>query len=185
MRRARDAATGQFTGLLIGLVFGLVFVEVNSGYLPNDWSFGLQVAGVIMAVMLFAGLLWRRHWLKRAEQTADHFNRRYWVVVAVEVLALLAGMVIINWVLDADRFTVAWIAVVVGVHFFGLGPAWQDRMLYWVGAVLALLGLAGFLLGAAGGSAAVIALVSGVGSGAALFLGVGAALLGRPALVNR
>jgi hypothetical protein len=162
----------------------LVFVEVNSGDLPNGWSFGLRVAGVMIAVMLFAGLLWRRRWLDRAEQTVDHFHRRYWVVVAVEVVALLVGMVITHRVLDADRFTVAWIAVVVGVHFFGLGPAWRDRMLYLVGAVLALLGLAGFLIGAAGGSAAVIAVVSGVGSGAALFLGVGAVLLGRPALVN-
>jgi hypothetical protein len=185
MRRARDAAGGQFTGLLIGLVFGLVFVEVNSGDLPNDWSLGLRVAGVMMAVVLFAGLLWRRRWLDRAEQAVDHFHRRYWVVVAVEVLALLGGVVIINWVLHADRFTVAWIAVVVGVHFFGLGPIWRDRVLYLVGAVLALLGLAGFLIGVGGGSAAAIALVSGGGSGVVLFLGVGAALLGRPALVNR
>lgn len=182
---AEDAATGQFTGLLIGLVFGLVFVEVNSGDLPYDWSFGLRAAGVMIGVMLFAGLLWRRRSLDRAEQTTDLFNRRYWVVVAVEVVALLAGMVIINRVLDADRFIVAWIAVVVGVHFFGLGPVWRDRMLYVVGAVLALLGLAGFLIGAGGGSAAAIALVSGVGSGAALFLGVGVALLGRLAFVNR
>jgi hypothetical protein len=182
---AEDAATGQFTGLLIGLVFGLVFIEVNSGDLPDNWSFGLRVAGVMIAAILFAGLLWRRRWLDWAEQTTDHFNRRYWVVVAVEVVALLAGVMIINRVLDVDRFTVAWIAVVVGVHFFGLGPVWRDRMLYLVGAALALLGLAGFLIGAAGGSAAAIAVVSGVGSGAALFLGVGTALLGRPALVNR
>lgn len=46
---------------------------------------------------------------------------------------------------------------------------------YVVGAVLALLGLAGLVIGAAGGSAAAIALVSGVRSGAALFLGVGLA----------
>lgn len=155
------------------------------GELPNNWSFGLRAAGVMIAVILFAGLLWRRQSLDRAGQTTDHFNYRYWVVVAVEVVALLAGVVIINRVLDADRFTVAWIAVVVGVHFFGLGPLWRDRMRYLVGAVLAGLGLAGFLIGGADGSAAMIAVVSGVGSGAALLFGVGAALLGRAALVNR
>lgn len=96
-------------------------------------------------------------------------------------MALLAGLVITKWILDADRFTVAWIAVVVGMHFFGLGPIWRDSALYLVGAMVALLGLAGFVIGAAGGSAAVIALVSGVGSGAALFLGVGLALLKRGA----
>ena len=70
-----------------------------------------------------------------------------------------------------------------GVHFFGLGPVWRDRMLYVVGAVLALLG--GRISDRCRRrSAAAIARVSGVGSGAALFLGVGAALLGRPALVT-
>jgi hypothetical protein len=175
---AGDAVTGEFAGLLIGLVFGLIFVEVNSGDLASTWSFGLRAAGAVIAMILFVGLLWRRRWLQQAGQAVGRFNRRYWAVVAVEVMALFAGLVIIKRVLDADRFTVAWITVVVGVHFFGLGPIWRDRTLYLVGAVLALLGLAGFLIGVAGGSAAAIALVSGVGSGAALFLSVGLALLG-------
>jgi len=174
---ARNAATGQFTGLLIGLVFGLVFVEVSSGDLPVNWSFGLRAAGVMIAVMLFVGLLWRRRLLDQAGQRADRFNRRYWAVVAVEVVAVLVGLAIIKRVLDADRFIVTWIAVVVGVHFFGLGAIWRDKRLYQVGTVLTLIGLAGFVIGAVGGSAAAIALVSGVGSGAALFVGVGLTLL--------
>jgi hypothetical protein len=172
-----DVITGQSTGLLIGLVFGLIFVEVNSGDVASHWSFGLRVTGVMIAVILFVGLLRRRRPLDRAGQAAGRFDRRYWVVMVVEVVALLGGLVIINRVLDADRFTVAWVAVVVGVHFFGLGSIWRDRVLYLVGAVLTLLGLAGFLVGVAGGSAGAIALVSGVGSGVALFLVVGLALL--------
>lgn len=181
---ARDGATGRFTELLIGLVFGLVFVEVNSGDVAPGWSWGLRVAGVVIAAILFAGLLWRRRLWGRTGQTAGRFGRRYWAVVAVEVVALFAGVVITNRVPDADRFTVAWIAVVVGAHFFGLGWIWRDRPLYLVGTVLTLLGVAGFVIGAAGGSAAATALVSGVGSGAALFCGVAVALLGRPAPVN-
>jgi hypothetical protein len=182
---AGDGATGQFTGLLIGLVFGLVFVEMNSGDLSDNWSFRLRAAGAVIAVILLVGLLWRRRWLDQAGQAVDRFDRRYWAVVAVEVVALLVGLAIIRHVLEADRFTVAWIAAVVGVHFFGLGAVWRDRPLYLVGTVLTLLGLAGFVIGAAGGSAAAIALVSGVGCGATLFLGVGLALLWSPALVNR
>lgn len=172
-------------GLLIGLVFGLVFVEVNSGDLPDNWSFGLRAAGAVIALILLVGLLWRRRSLGQAERTGDVFNRRYRAVVAVEVVALVVGLMIIKQLLEADRFTVAWVAVVVGVHFFGLGAVWHHRSLYLVGMVLTLLGLAGFVLGAAGGSAAAIALVSGVGCGATLFLGVGLALLCSPALVNR
>lgn len=182
---AGKVATGGFTEPLIGLVFGLIFIEVNSGDLASTWSFGLRAAGVVIAVILFVGLLWRRRGLDEAGQAVGRFDRRYWVVVAVEVVALLAGLVIIKRVLDAERFIVAWIAVVVGVHFFGLGPIWRDSTLYLVGAVLVLLGLAGFLIGTAGGSAAAIALVSGVGAGAVLFLSVALALLARPPSSNR
>jgi hypothetical protein len=163
----------------------LVFVEVNSGDLPDGWSFGLRAAGAVIAVILLVGLLWRRRSLDQAGQVVGRFDRRYWAVVAVEVVALVVGLVIIKQLFEADRLTVAWIAVVIGVHFFGLGAVWHDRSLYLVGTVLTMLGLAGFVIAAAGGSAAAIALVSGVGCGATLLLGVGLALLCSPALVNR
>ncbi|MDQ3763819.1 MAG: hypothetical protein M3460_20045 [Actinomycetota bacterium] len=70
---AGDAATGQFTGLLIGLVFGLVFVEVNSGDLASNWSFWLRIAGAMIAVILFVGLLRRRRSLDQVGQTAGCF----------------------------------------------------------------------------------------------------------------
>lgn len=65
-----DVITGQSTGLLIGLVFGLIFVEVNSGDVASHWSFGLRVAGVMIAVILFVGLLRRRRPLDRVGQAA-------------------------------------------------------------------------------------------------------------------
>jgi hypothetical protein len=41
-------------------------VEVNSGDVASHWSFGLRVAGVMIAVILFVGLLRRRRSLDRA-----------------------------------------------------------------------------------------------------------------------
>jgi len=66
--------------------------------------------------------------------------------------------------------------VVVGVHFFGLAWIWHMPLYSWLGAVMTVLGLAGFLIYALGGSAAMVALVAGVGSGVALFAAVAAAL---------
>ncbi|MER5726884.1 hypothetical protein ABT084_00780 [Streptomyces sp. NPDC002138] len=51
------------------------------------------------------------------------FTGRYWLVVAAEVLGLLAGLLVITRVLHAPRATLPWIAFVVGVHFFGLAVA--------------------------------------------------------------
>jgi hypothetical protein len=63
--------------------------------LDASWSFGLRVAGVMIAVILLVGLLRRRRSLDRAGQAAGRFDRRYWVMVVVEVGALyLVGAVL-------------------------------------------------------------------------------------------
>ncbi len=48
---------------------------------------------------------------------------------------------------------------------------------HWLGAAMAILSLAGFLIYALGGSAAIVGLVAGVGSGAALYAAVGVAVV--------
>jgi hypothetical protein len=78
---------------------------------------------------------------------------------------------------------IAWVALVVGVHFFGLARIWRMPLYHWLGAAMTVLGLAGFLIYALGGTAAIVGLVAGVGSGAALYATVGAAL--RDALRGR
>jgi hypothetical protein len=90
------------------------------------------------------------------------FGRFYWIVVAMEAVVGLAGIVIINAVLHAPRVTVAWIALVVGVHFFGLAAVWRLPQLVWLGAALATSGAAGLALGLYGSSTAAIALTGGI-----------------------
>ena len=104
---------------------------------------------------------------------ADH---RYWLIVALEAGALFGGLAVINGVLHDTAVSVAWVALVVGVHFFGLARIWRMPLYCWLGAALAILSLAGFLIYALGGSAAMVALVAGVGSGAALYAAVGIAV---------
>jgi hypothetical protein len=75
-------------------------------------------------------------------------------------------------VIRAHGQVVAWIAFVVGVHFLGLGTLWRAAVFHVLGAVLTVLGLAGFGLHLAGASSASVALVSGIASGVALDLSV-------------
>lgn len=131
----------------------------------------VRVAAAVVFVALIAGIGRVRRALAvapRAVGGPSMFSRGYWLIVAAEVVALLAGIVVINAVFGAHELTVAWIALIVGVHFFGLGGLWKAGALHVLGAVLAVLGVAGFVLHAAGGSNLVVALVSGVASGVAL-----------------
>ncbi|GAA2700706.1 hypothetical protein Apa02nite_088610 [Actinoplanes palleronii] len=169
---------GLRTGSVVALTFGTVFVVANSGGLAAPWPLVIRVAGVLVAVVL-AVLLYLRTRAATAVTSsggAGFADRRYWYVVAAEVVALFGGLSVINRVFEAPAVAVAWVAVVVGVHFFALAWAWRMPLYHWLGGAMTVLGLAGFLVYAAGASAATVGLIAGVGSGVALFATVAVAL---------
>ncbi|MFI8966815.1 hypothetical protein ACIGO8_32430 [Streptomyces sp. NPDC053493] len=178
---------------LVGAGFGLVFVEANAGGLPTAVAAPLRLAAV--AAFVAVVVLGRRfsaggHAIASTPATADGtggdvgggpgggeraatvFGRRYWAVVAAEVLGLAAGLVVLNRVLHAPQATVGWIAFVVGVHFFGLATVWHAPALRPLGASITACGVAGLALAAAGASTALIGAVAGVLPGALLLASV-------------
>jgi hypothetical protein len=166
-------------GSMVAITFGAVFVLVNSAGLPGPWRLAIRLAGVLVAAVLVAGLLLAVGKAPAARQASvsGFADRRYWIVVAFEAVALFAGLFLLNEVLHRTAVAVAWVAVVVGVHFFPLARYWRIPLFHWLGAAMTVLGLAGFLIYAVGGTATTVALVAGVGSGAALYVAVGVALL--------
>ncbi|WP_328478162.1 hypothetical protein OHA21_26450 [Actinoplanes sp. NBC_00393] len=170
---------GLVIGSLIAISFGTVFVMVNSGGLPEPWPLIIQSVGAAVAALLIIALIATVRSPRREPAVparGGFSDKRYWLIVAAEVVALFGGLAVINEVLEAPDVSVAWIAVVVGTHFFALAWAWQMPMYHWLGAVMTGLGLGGFLAYAMGASAAVVALIAGVGSGFALFGSVVAGL---------
>lgn len=165
-------------GSLIAIGFGTVFIMVNSGGLPAPWPLVIRTAGALVAATLLVLVL-------RAARTAPpvpavtgegFVDRRYRLIVLAEAVALFGGLYVINGLLQRPAVSVAWIAVVVGVHFFGLARIWRMPLYHWLGAAMTILGLAGFGMYALGASAAGVGLVAGVGSGAALYATVVSAL---------
>ncbi|MEU4423456.1 hypothetical protein AB0F81_22745 [Actinoplanes sp. NPDC024001] len=169
--------SGLVVGSLIAISFGTVFVMTNSGGLPAPWPLVLRVAAAVVAVGLLLELF---RTARVAQETpppgGGYGDRRYLAIVAVEVVALFGGLAVINQVLEWPEVTIAWVALVVGVHFFGLAWVWRMPLYHWLGAAMTVLGLGGFLAYALGASAATIELIAGVGSGVALFATVAVAL---------
>ncbi|MDQ0380789.1 putative membrane protein [Amycolatopsis thermophila] len=161
-------SAGEAIGSLIAIVFGLVFVFVNSGGLAAPWPLVVRIAGAVVAAVLLV-LLLRRGKPEGGAGTTFFDRNRFWVIVAAEVVALFAGLYVINGVLGHGEVGVAWIAVVVGVHFVAMGWAFRLGRFRTLGWTQTALGVAGFALRASGAGAAVIGLVSGVLSGVALF----------------
>lgn len=170
------ADRGQAIGALIAGSFGLVFVWVNSGLLADGVALALRVAGAVafVAVVVAAQLTYRamaragREGLAVPGPDRPPFRGAFWVVTAVEAVAIIVGVRVISQVFDAPEAGVAWVALVVGVHFVPLARLFRHASFMALAVVMSALGLAGLVMAVLGVGAAPIALVSGVGSGALL-----------------
>ena len=103
--------------------------------------------------------------------TGAHFARGYGIVVAVEVVALLAGLQVLNRVLDAPEAGVACVPVVVGLHSTALAVPWREASLHVLGAALTVRGAIELLLAAVDGGQPAVAAVGGVVLGFLLLAG--------------
>jgi hypothetical protein len=172
---------------MIGGGFGLAFVVADAqtplGSVAADLFRAIAVAG--FAAFVVAG---RRHLLRPVDGArsdgapeAELFGGRWRLIVAGEVLALVAGFAVL-WAMGAPREAyLPWTVLVAGLRFvaFRLAGVWTGRIA-WTAAALTALGFAGLVLAGTDHSDWV-PLVSGVLAGAALLAGsLSAALLPAP-----
>lgn len=171
-------------GSVIGASFGLIFVLVNTGSFPAPIAVLLRVLAVVafIAVLIAVVVAARRPTPAGVDRpAAGGFTMGYWVVVLAEVVAIVAGLVVLNRPLHAPQAAVAWIALAVGIHFIALAVVWKLLFFHGLGAALMLCGVAGLVLAATGSAVSAIDLVGGVLPGAIL-LGFG--LWGATASAN-
>ncbi|MEV7415018.1 hypothetical protein [Streptomyces sp. NPDC089919] len=176
--------TSHQTSRFIGAAFGLVFVLANAGALPAAARTPLRMLAIGAFLLLFRAIR------RAAPAPGDPapatapaagavFGRGYRLIVAAEVAALLGGLVVLNPVLHAPRATVGWIALVVGLHFFGLGLVWRRPSIHALAGALTACGAAGLVLAGCGAPDAAIRAVAGVLPGLVLLGSVGWSVRGR------
>ncbi|WP_200823969.1 hypothetical protein [Nonomuraea solani] len=160
------------TGLLVGAVFGAVFVVVNAqSPLPATVATVLRVVAVLGAATVLG--LWFVTVRKDKPEEGPRrnmFTRGYLIVVAVEAILLFGGVRVLAALGQPEQANVAWVALVVGVHFIALAPVWKDWSIAVPGGVLSLLGAVGLVM-ASTAALAWVPIVSGVLSGVVLLAG--------------
>src|SRR5699024_11079745 len=72
------------------------------------------------------------------------FGRAYWIIVAIEAIALFAGARLLS-ALGHPELGVAWVAVVVGTHFYALGRVFGLDRFHALATVVTLCGIGGFI----------------------------------------
>jgi hypothetical protein len=158
-------------GSLIGAAFGLVFVLVNTSTAATAIAVLLRVLGVVAFLVVVIAVC--RPGPATGTRAGDGgFSRRFWLVVAAEVLAIWIGLALLNGPLHTPHAAVAWVSSVVGAHFIALALVCRNPLFHWLGAALLGCGVVGLVLAGRGTDAGVIALVGGVLPGAIL-LGFG------------
>jgi hypothetical protein len=167
---------GRFTGLFIAAGFGVLFVLLNTG---EPLAAPVSVALRVIAVLAFLALVGTAVLVSRPGPGSapgtepaggvqmNQFGRGYWIVVAAEVVLLFGGFQVFR-LLDAPaQARVAWVAVVVGLHFIAFLWVWKQPSILVPGVLLSGYGVAGLIM-AWTSAAPWVPFVSGVLSGITL-----------------
>lgn len=166
---------GRTAGTLIAAVFGAVYVLVNSGALPSWLAWVLRVVVAVALVVVLISLFGPA---ARAAVTATGahgpvFGRPFWVVVAVEVVALFGGIRLLAGPLGVPEAGVAWTSVVVGVHFFALAIVLHQPFFHVLGGIITTCGVVSLILAFTGAERPVIDVVGGILPGLTLLVFAG------------
>ena len=181
----QQPAEGAEIGALIGAGFGLLFLIINSTQFSSLGRTLILVLGIVafagIAVVAVRSLVQQRAAVRagaaepgprtRAD-TAKRgrreplFGRAYWIIVAIEAIALFAGARLLS-ALDHPELGVAWVAVVVGTHFYALGRVFGLDRFHALATVVTLCGIGGFIAFFAA-APAFIPVISGIISGLTL-----------------
>ncbi|AZL07821.1 hypothetical protein CIK62_05270 [Brevibacterium aurantiacum] len=145
-------AAGAEIGSLIGGAFGLVFLIVNSaGFSTLGRTLVLIVGIAAFAAIAFLALRGLGRMKRAQAQTADSqvrtggpFGRSYWIIVAIEAVALFGGIRLLSG-MGHPELGVAWVAFVVGTHFYALGSVFKLGRFHILATVVTLCGIAGFI----------------------------------------
>jgi hypothetical protein len=101
----------------------------------------LVIAGALV-ISVVVGLVASR-WVRRvpADDSEQPPNWRiFWSWIVFEIVAGAVGIGLL-YNLGQGRFALPWLALVVGIHFFGMGAAFHTSIHHWVGTAMCLLAL--------------------------------------------
>ena len=109
----------MLTASIITAAFGIAWALWGAPGLPAAAQGPVAAAGIVAGVIIISRAVRLRR-TALAPSTSMFRSRQYRLVVAAEVVAIAAGLAGLA-VAGASEYIVAWVAIVVGVHFLAFG----------------------------------------------------------------
>lgn len=157
--------------------FGIAWTLWGASGLAGGPAVAVRGGGIVIGALILAGSVLLQRRARRATRVGRRAgtggrsgsmfsSRGYRLVVALEVIALVAGGALLG-ATGHSEYTIAWFAGVVGVHFLAFGRLFWTGF-SWLGVALLAAGAAGAIVGLAGGGSDAIRAVSGLMAAASL-----------------
>jgi hypothetical protein len=179
MAEGTDSDGGALVGAMVAGGFGAAWSLWAATGLPATAAAVARIAGVAIAVAIVAGgvVLHRFSTPRPAPDEGSMFSSTpYRVTVALEVAALVGGNLLLNGT-GHQKYVIAWVAAVVGIHFLAFGRLFWTGF-YWLGAALVTSGAIAAIVGLSGGGADAVTALCGLLTAGSLFV-AGASTLVR------
>jgi len=135
----REGSRGVWLAIMMG-GFAVLWVFWGTVSLPD--LIELCAVGGALVISVVVGLVAAR-WVRSvpADSGEQPPNWKiFWGSVVFEIVAGVAGISLLNYFGQA-RFALPWLALVVGIHFFGMGAAFHTSIHHWVGAAMCFVAL--------------------------------------------
>ncbi len=125
------------TGAIIVAALAVFWVAAGARELGRVWFISL-----LLLALCFSGLIIFAAGFIPYAARGGHFDGGiYEMFVGLEVVAIICAVVLLKRA-GRKQYVVPVIAVIVGLHFFGMVPALHSNLFWWVGGAMCVLSLA-------------------------------------------
>jgi hypothetical protein len=135
----REGSRGIWLATMMG-GFAVLWVFWGTLSLPDLPEICVVAGALVISVVVgLVAFRWARSIpVQDVEQPPNW--KIFWGWVIFEIVAGAVGINIL-YQLGQGRFALPWFALVVGIHFFGMGAAFHASIHRWIGAAMCLLAL--------------------------------------------
>jgi len=123
-------------GAIIVAGFAVLWVAAGASNFSRQ-SFGCLL---VLSILISAAIVFAAIRVPFAQNSAGFDGRVYGIFVTLEAIAIVCAVILLNR-FDSKQYLMPVIALIVGLHFFGMVPALHSAEFWWVGGAMCALSL--------------------------------------------